>query len=144
MCSPTRYAARARGCTGWPWRSPRPCPPPPRLADAPSDEEGGFGLAGLPPGVFQVEAEAEGFAPAVATGIRSGETALDLVLEEGFTIHGKVIDAGTLQPIEGAEVVVYCHSGGRSAYAAAAPRAAGDDARNYGGSRAEGCPPDEG
>lgn len=35
---------------------------------------------------------------------------------------------------EGAELVVYCHSGGRSARAAAALRAAGYDARNYGGS----------
>ena len=35
---------------------------------------------------------------------------------------------------EGAELVVYCHSGGRSARAAAALREAGYNARNYGGS----------
>ncbi len=35
---------------------------------------------------------------------------------------------------EGAEVVVYCHSGGRSALAAEALLAAGYRARNYGGS----------
>lgn len=35
---------------------------------------------------------------------------------------------------EGAEVVVYCHSGGRSAHAAAVLREAGYEARNYGGS----------
>jgi thiosulfate/3-mercaptopyruvate sulfurtransferase len=35
---------------------------------------------------------------------------------------------------EGAELVVYCHGGGRSARAAAALRAAGYDARNYSGS----------
>jgi thiosulfate/3-mercaptopyruvate sulfurtransferase len=35
---------------------------------------------------------------------------------------------------EGAEVVAYCHSGGRSALAVQALRAAGDDARNYPGS----------
>jgi thiosulfate/3-mercaptopyruvate sulfurtransferase len=35
---------------------------------------------------------------------------------------------------EGAEVVVYCHSGQRSGLAAAALRAAGYDARNYRGS----------
>ena len=35
---------------------------------------------------------------------------------------------------EGAEVVAYCHSGQRSAMAAAALRAAGYDARNYVGS----------
>ena len=35
---------------------------------------------------------------------------------------------------EGAELVVYCHGGGRSAMAAAALRAAGYEARNYGGS----------
>ena len=34
----------------------------------------------------------------------------------------------------GAEVVVYCHSGQRSAFAAQALRAAGYDARNYAGS----------
>ncbi len=35
---------------------------------------------------------------------------------------------------EGAEVVAYCHSGNRSAYAAEILRAAGYEARNYGGS----------
>jgi len=35
---------------------------------------------------------------------------------------------------EGAEVVVYCHSGGRSARAAGALRDAGYNARNYAGS----------
>ena len=35
---------------------------------------------------------------------------------------------------EGAELVVYCHSGSRSARAAAALREAGYNARNYGGS----------
>jgi thiosulfate/3-mercaptopyruvate sulfurtransferase len=35
---------------------------------------------------------------------------------------------------EGAEVVVYCHSGGRSAIACSLLRAAGYDARNYVGS----------
>jgi thiosulfate/3-mercaptopyruvate sulfurtransferase len=35
---------------------------------------------------------------------------------------------------EGAELVVYCHSGGRSARAAAALQAAGYNARNYAGS----------
>jgi 3-mercaptopyruvate sulfurtransferase SseA len=35
---------------------------------------------------------------------------------------------------EGAEIVVYCHSGGRSARAASALAGAGYNARNYGGS----------
>jgi thiosulfate/3-mercaptopyruvate sulfurtransferase len=35
---------------------------------------------------------------------------------------------------EGAEIVCYCHSGGRSAMAAEALRGAGYDARNYAGS----------
>jgi thiosulfate/3-mercaptopyruvate sulfurtransferase len=35
---------------------------------------------------------------------------------------------------EGAEIVAYCHSGGRSALAAEVLRAAGYDARNYRGS----------
>jgi thiosulfate/3-mercaptopyruvate sulfurtransferase len=35
---------------------------------------------------------------------------------------------------DGAEVVLYCHSGGRSALAAEVLRAAGYDARNYPGS----------
>jgi thiosulfate/3-mercaptopyruvate sulfurtransferase len=35
---------------------------------------------------------------------------------------------------EGAEIVVYCHSGSRSATAASVLRAAGYEARNYGGS----------
>jgi thiosulfate/3-mercaptopyruvate sulfurtransferase len=35
---------------------------------------------------------------------------------------------------EGAELVVYCHSGGRSSRAAAMLREAGYNARNYGGS----------
>jgi thiosulfate/3-mercaptopyruvate sulfurtransferase len=49
-----------------------------------------------------------------------------------------ILDAGDLQALigepDGAEVVVYCHSGGRSARAAAALREAGCNARNYGGS----------
>ena len=35
---------------------------------------------------------------------------------------------------EGAEIVAYCHSGGRSATAVTILRAAGSDARNYAGS----------
>lgn len=50
----------------------------------------------------------------------------------------RIIDADDVQALirepEGAEIVVYCHSGGRSARAATALRAAGYDARNYGGS----------
>ena len=50
----------------------------------------------------------------------------------------EILDSGDVQSLvgepEGGEVVVYCHSGGRSAHAAAALRAAGYDARNYGGS----------
>jgi thiosulfate/3-mercaptopyruvate sulfurtransferase len=49
-----------------------------------------------------------------------------------------ILEAGDLRALvrepEGAELVVYCHSGGRSAMAAAALEAAGYDARNYGGS----------
>ena len=44
---------------------------------------------------------------------------------------------------EGAEVVAYCHSGGRSAVAAQALRAAGYDARNYPGSWHEWSRTDE-
>ena len=49
---------------------------------------------------------------------------------------------------ERAELVVYCHSGSRSALAAEVLRAAGYDARNYAGSwhewsRAAATPPDE-
>jgi thiosulfate/3-mercaptopyruvate sulfurtransferase len=50
----------------------------------------------------------------------------------------EILDAGDVQALigepDGAEVVVYCHSGGRSARAAAALREAGYKARNYGGS----------
>jgi thiosulfate/3-mercaptopyruvate sulfurtransferase len=50
----------------------------------------------------------------------------------------EILDARDLRALvgepEGAELVVYCHSGGRSARAAAALRAAGYDARNYSGS----------
>lgn len=40
---------------------------------------------------------------------------------------------------EGAEIVCYCHSGGRSELAAEALRAAGYEARNYAGSWHEWC-----
>ncbi len=47
-------------------------------------------------------------------------------------------DAAALRALvgapEGAEVIAYCHSGGRSAMAVELLRAAGYDARNYGGS----------
>jgi 3-mercaptopyruvate sulfurtransferase SseA len=50
----------------------------------------------------------------------------------------EILGADDLQALvgepEGAELVVYCHSGSRSARAAAALRAAGYDARNYSGS----------
>jgi thiosulfate/3-mercaptopyruvate sulfurtransferase len=49
-----------------------------------------------------------------------------------------ILDAVDLRALvgepEGVELVVYCHSGGRSAMAAAALVAAGYDARNYAGS----------
>lgn len=49
-----------------------------------------------------------------------------------------IVDAEEVRALvgepENAELVVYCHSGGRSAHAAAALRAAGYDARNYTGS----------
>jgi thiosulfate/3-mercaptopyruvate sulfurtransferase len=49
-----------------------------------------------------------------------------------------ILDAGDLRALvgepDGAQLVVYCHGGGRSAMAAAALRTAGYDARNYSGS----------
>jgi thiosulfate/3-mercaptopyruvate sulfurtransferase len=54
---------------------------------------------------------------------------------------GELIDAGSVEQIrelvgepEGAEVVAYCHSGGRSAMAVQILRSAGYVARNYAGS----------
>ena len=49
-----------------------------------------------------------------------------------------ILDADDVRALVGepedAEIVVYCHSGGRSARAAAVLREAGYNARNYGGS----------
>jgi thiosulfate/3-mercaptopyruvate sulfurtransferase len=49
-----------------------------------------------------------------------------------------ILEAGDVSELvgepEGTELVVYCHSGNRSAMAAAALRAAGYEARNYRGS----------
>ena len=54
---------------------------------------------------------------------------------------GRLMEAGSAEDIrelvgepEGAEVIAYCHSGGRSAMAVQILRAAGYDARNYTGS----------
>jgi protocatechuate 3,4-dioxygenase beta subunit len=77
---------------------------PPAIVETESDVEGRFVLRGIPSGEFQVEAEADGFARALAPSVAAGEGSLELVLEEGFTVHGKVVDAERLKPVAGAEV----------------------------------------
>jgi RNA polymerase sigma-70 factor (ECF subfamily) len=76
------------------------------LTEARSGSGGTFALGGLPAGSFEVRASAEGFADAVAKGIRSGTGDLSLILQAGLSIRGKVVDGETWEPVAGAEVRV--------------------------------------
>jgi protocatechuate 3,4-dioxygenase beta subunit len=78
----------------------RPAP----LVETSTDGEGRFALGGLPPGDFIVRAEMADFADAVAGSVAAGTPDLDLVLGQGITVHGKILDAATGSAVEGAEV----------------------------------------
>jgi RNA polymerase sigma-70 factor (ECF subfamily) len=77
---------------------------PAALVETSTDAEGRFRLGGLPPGDFIVRAEMADCADAVAGSVAAGTSDLDLVLGPGITVHGKILDAATGSPVEGAEV----------------------------------------
>ncbi len=74
------------------------------------DPDGRFELAGLDVGTYTVEARARGFAPARRRGVEVGTgkraDAGRLVLREGVTLRGHVVEEGTGTPIAGAAVTV--------------------------------------
>jgi len=81
-----------------------------RLGSTVTDRQGRYELSGLPPEQLVIRAEAEGFTR-VRRDLRVEEgeqKALDLVMDRGASIRGRVVDlAGA--PIEGAAVVFAVH-----------------------------------
>jgi hypothetical protein len=69
------------------------------------DEEGRFSREVPGGGIYQVIAEAEGFAPASQDGVKPGDE-VELILDVGASLSGLVVDKAAGTPIEGCEVVV--------------------------------------
>jgi protocatechuate 3,4-dioxygenase beta subunit len=61
-------------------------------------------------GLYQVVAEADGFAPAIKTGVKPGEE-VELVLDVGAVLAGTVVDRISGEPVEGAAVEVSVEKG---------------------------------
>jgi len=59
---------------------------------AETTEEGRFRIPGLPAGTFDLEARLEGHLPARRTGVRAGETEVEIVLPRAAAIRGRVVD----------------------------------------------------
>jgi protocatechuate 3,4-dioxygenase beta subunit len=76
----------------------------PPLVETRSDGNGRFVLKGVPAGPFRVSAESDEFAAGEAAGVRGGDPAVKVVLEEGIVIHGRVIDGDRSGPIAGVEI----------------------------------------
>jgi protocatechuate 3,4-dioxygenase beta subunit len=76
-------------------------------APATANEKGAYRVSGLPVGLVEIAASAEGRPPTLRRGVRIREDrtteGIDLVLEEGHAIAGCVVD-GSGGPIAGAEV----------------------------------------
>ncbi|MCB9542232.1 MAG: carboxypeptidase regulatory-like domain-containing protein [Myxococcales bacterium] len=70
---------------------------------------GAFSLGPLAPGNTRVWAAAEGYQPGEITGVevKTGEVVrgLRIVLDRSATLSGRVTDAGTGQPVEGAQII---------------------------------------
>lgn len=73
------------------------------LATATTDDNGGFLIADLAGDVLDVRVEAEGFATAVRLAVPAGP-ALDLELERGRPVSGRVVDGRSGEPVVGASV----------------------------------------
>lgn len=74
------------------------------VAETRSGAQGRFTLTGLPGGPLDLGAEAEDYAGLVLEGVAAGSGDVKLTLEEGITIHGKIIDSTSLEPVAGAVI----------------------------------------
>jgi hypothetical protein len=66
-----------------------------RLGEATSEADGGYVVAGLAPGTYGLTAALPGYATASATAMAGGDP-VDLVMEAGGEIAGRVVDAAGL------------------------------------------------
>ena len=81
----------------------RPAP----VTEGVSRGDGSFSLEGLEAGAYEVVATADGFAEAVARGVRAGESQLVLRLVQGGRLRGIVRERTTARPIVGFSVVLF-------------------------------------
>jgi hypothetical protein len=70
-----------------------------RFFNGTTETDGSFVLAGLFEGPFSVSVRALGYAPATRERVEAGTTGLNIVLEEGGTISGEVVDSER-RPVE--------------------------------------------
>jgi protocatechuate 3,4-dioxygenase beta subunit/5-hydroxyisourate hydrolase-like protein (transthyretin family) len=70
-----------------------------------SGEDGRFALTGLAAGEYVVTASAEGFADAEVAAVKAGDEDLRIVVSEGLTLSGVVLDARERLPVPGARVM---------------------------------------
>lgn len=76
------------------------------------NERGDFSVEAVGPGIYQVQAAAEGYAPAWSPEVSTDSTdPITLALTSGATLAGRVIDAGG-RPITGAKVIPLSIAGG--------------------------------
>jgi protocatechuate 3,4-dioxygenase beta subunit len=81
----------------------------PRQSTTTTGPDGTFRMEGIDPGTYRVSARATGYAPAESEPVRVSdeqpEPRVDLTLERGWLMRGRVVDPGG-QPVAGATVVV--------------------------------------
>ncbi|HKB16922.1 MAG TPA: carboxypeptidase-like regulatory domain-containing protein, partial [Planctomycetota bacterium] len=85
---------------------------------ATTDRHGTYRLEALPPGVFELEVDARDHVRIWDRQVvleEGQELPLDLPLDRGATVRGRVTDGGTKAPIEGASVVLRGESARRTA-----------------------------
>jgi RNA polymerase sigma-70 factor (ECF subfamily) len=79
---------------------------PPPLAEVRTDAGGRFSLTGLPGGVFTLHASSRDHAPVSLTSVSTDLEPVEIRLEEGATLSGRVLDGGRNVPVAGAEVTL--------------------------------------
>ncbi len=80
----------------------------PARAEAFFDPEGRFAFQGLVPGAYQVVVNAFGHAPAALhnVALEERDAEVELILDEGGAIEGRIVDAESAQGIRGAEITL--------------------------------------
>jgi protocatechuate 3,4-dioxygenase beta subunit len=70
-----------------------------KIAESRSEGDGSFVLENLPEGTFEVHAASNDFAETSVKDVQAGDAGIELRLETGVSVAGRVLDATTREPI---------------------------------------------